>query len=148
MEFEDVSEEVLRQCQRVAAAFGVTKWTWYPHPPFVISDNLDFSGYNGPYMVRWLIWSRTGTESELCIVSIGDTELLRIHLEFDAVFEIREEPLPGESELMARGLYCLGFEDETILSQLSPLSAHEKMELRLSFPREFWPQKWLDEEGE
>lgn len=28
-----------------------------------------------------------------------------------------------------------------------PLSAHEKMEMHLSMPREFWPKTWLDEEG-
>jgi hypothetical protein len=38
----------------------------------------------------------------------------------------------------------LNFEDESVLSQLPPLTAHEKLELRLSLPREFWPQKWAD----
>lgn len=48
--------------------------------------------------------------------------------------------------LMSRGLYCLGFENPAIMSQLSPLSAHEKLELRLSMPREFWPPQWWAEE--
>ncbi|RYX80177.1 hypothetical protein EON83_29760 [bacterium] len=52
------------------------------------------------------------------------------------------------SEIMAQGLYRLGFEDEAVLSELPQLSNHEKLELRLSLPREFWPQKWLDEEVE
>ena len=49
-------------------------------------------------------------------------------------------------ELMKRGLYCLGFEDEEVFTQLNcSLTAHERLELRLSLPHEFWPQKWLDE---
>jgi hypothetical protein len=27
-------------------------------------------------------------------------------------------------------------------------TAHEKLELRLSLPREFWPKKWLDKANE
>lgn len=51
-------------------------------------------------------------------------------------------------KLLARGLYRLGFEDEDVLAKLNhPLSSHEKMELRLSLPREFWPKMWLAEEA-
>ena len=53
MELEDVSEEVKREARRVAAAFGLTEWS--PYPPVVTSNNLDFTGCNGPYMARWLI---------------------------------------------------------------------------------------------
>jgi len=49
------------------------------------------------------------------------------------------------NELMSHGLYKLGFEDESVLSQLPSLSAHERLELRLSLPREFWPVTWLEE---
>ncbi|RYX82720.1 hypothetical protein EON83_18045 [bacterium] len=48
--------------------------------------------------------------------------------------------------LIARAFYRLGFEDEIIFSTLPELSTHEKLELRLSMPREFWPQKWLEGE--
>ncbi len=49
---------------------------------------------------------------------------------------------------MARGLYCLGTDDSEALEQFYPaFSFHEKLELRLSLPREFWPQTWLDEEA-
>lgn len=48
--------------------------------------------------------------------------------------------------IMARGLYRLGVTNEEIICQLPPLSAREKLGLRLSMPREFWPQKWIDEE--
>ena len=37
-----------------------------------------------------------------------------------------------------RAIWNEMLEDETFLS------AHEKMELRLSMPREFWPKRWLD----
>lgn len=52
------------------------------------------------------------------------------------------------SHSLVRGLYCLGFEDSVINIVNYPLTSHEKLELRLSLPREFWPQKWLDEETE
>ncbi len=42
-------------------------------------------------------------------------------------------------ERMARGLYRLGIDDEDIVTQFNySLSAHEKLELRLSLSREFW----------
>ncbi|RYX82402.1 hypothetical protein EON83_19510 [bacterium] len=48
------------------------------------------------------------------------------------------------SELMSRALFCLGIDDEEVLSKLNhPLSAHDQIELRLNFPREFWPTTWL-----
>ena len=48
---------------------------------------------------------------------------------------------------MARGIHRLGIEEEYVWGQLNVIfTAHEKMELRLSMPREFWPQKWMDEE--
>lgn len=65
-------------------------------------------------------------------------------------FERKLESEGVNLDLMARGLYRLEFEAkekvEDVLSQLPELTAHEKLELRPSFPREFWPQKWLDEE--
>ncbi|RYF51008.1 MAG: hypothetical protein EOO38_04295 [Cytophagaceae bacterium] len=48
---------------------------------------------------------------------------------------------------MARVLFKLGHDLSFIEEHFDTLSAHEQMELRLSMPREFWPQKWLDEEA-
>jgi hypothetical protein len=48
---------------------------------------------------------------------------------------------------MARVLFKLGHDTSFIEEHFDTLSAHEKLELRLSMPREFWPQKWLDEEA-
>jgi len=48
-------------------------------------------------------------------------------------------------EYMVRGLYRLGVQDDVLALLSYHLSAHEKLELRLSMPREFWPQKWVDE---
>lgn len=59
-----------------------------------------------------------------------------------------DKPVHPLHERMSRALYCLGFDNETISSQLPHLSAHEKLELRLGLPREFWPQKWLREGDE
>ncbi len=49
---------------------------------------------------------------------------------------------------MARVLFKLGHDLSFIEEHFDTLSAHERLELRLSLPREFWPKKWLDEENE
>jgi hypothetical protein len=55
---------------------------------------------------------------------------------------------PQCNTLFICGLYRLGLDDENDpRATHCSLSAHEKLELRLSMPREFWPQKWIDEEA-
>ncbi len=141
MGLENVSEEMKREAQRVAAAFRLSEW------------DGQVEGFGD------LLVSRREEDFEVrcCIDSQG---LFDLHIEnaeaptsiyCDVEFqpELYCVPClgnPSYNELMARGLYRLGLEDEVALSQLPPLTAHEKLELRLSMPREFWPQKWLDGE--
>lgn len=54
-----------------------------------------------------------------------------------------------KDQWLARGLYCLGIDDESVWRELLEvgveLSAHEKLELGLELPREFWPTRWIEE---
>lgn len=46
---------------------------------------------------------------------------------------------------LVSGLFRLGFKDWGIFDyHLNCLTAHEKVELMLSVPREYWPQKWRE----
>jgi hypothetical protein len=86
-------------------------------------------------------------------LQIGEEEedlsatLLEIR-EYEGYTSLRLE-CPHRSEILAHGLYrlglqCCGFDlsYNCIINNLPSLGAHEKLELRLSLPREFWPQKW------
>lgn len=142
MESEVLGEKVEWEARRVAAAFGLGEWNedvWYMHS----HDSL-FSGTRGELEVSWRISPqavavhlRVGHgQFEDCIVTWREfawkLTASRLHQSYN--------------EFMVRGLYCLGIEDEEVFSELNPsLSFHEKLELRLSLPREFWPAKWLDE---
>ena len=144
MEFEGLSEEVQWELKRVGAAFGIREW--------IVDD--------GPNQVN-------GVSYEGAVVSCGvDLNTARfigvqvkgpnnatsiiydegwIHSSPQSFWNCEFHPVT--SSLMFRGLYRMGF-DESVLNQLPALTAHEKLELRLSMPREFWPRKWLEEEHE
>ncbi len=54
--------------------------------------------------------------------------------------------------LLATTVFRLGFPLDLLELELAPefdigsfFSQHEKLELRLSMPREFWPRNWLDQ---
>lgn len=100
--------------------------------------------------IDWCI-EREG--AQLCGITVGADEATCLELVFVESKGWRFENYamgevdPVYSQMMARGLYRLGFEDQSVWSQLPFLCAHEKLELRLSLPREFWPKPWLDEEG-
>ncbi len=48
---------------------------------------------------------------------------------------------------LARVLYKLGHSIEWIEANFDTITAHEQLELQRELPREFWPQRWLEEEG-
>ncbi|RYX80819.1 hypothetical protein EON83_26855 [bacterium] len=138
-----LNEYIEKELARIVAAFGVTKCTKVRQ---VIANNF------------YKATTSDGQELSIRIDNLGKCSSLS--LGGCALFNQTNLALPGqpiswainlsegESDLiMARGLYRLGFDDEAIFSQL-PLTAHEKLELRLSTPRELWPQVWLDEESE
>ncbi|BCM89073.1 hypothetical protein IAD21_00917 [Abditibacteriota bacterium] len=127
------------EARRVAAAFGVEEWRTSfneRRPGYCRSmDNdlrkVSWEIFDGPFIGHFSTWC----EGEWVCVKFDFSER---QWQIDDYSE-------GSFELMVRGLYCLGFEDEAILSQLPELSAHEKLELRLSLPREFWPESWKEE---
>jgi hypothetical protein len=132
------------EAQRVAAAFGVREWgedVWFMH-----STASHFVGSKAGLEVVWrinpegaAIYFRVGSgEIEDCIVAWRQTR-----------WGITPSYVHGRyNEEMARGLFCLGYEDEDVFATLHiSLSAHEQLELRLEMPREFWPLKWLEEIG-
>lgn len=141
MEFENVSEQVEWEARRVAAAFGVKTFE------VVLTEWMrNYWGEAGNTRISWDIDARTNTFFSIQVGTGG----CEVNFDLDAPKEgWWFFPNPIFHDLMARGLYRLGFEDEGVMRELKhPLTAHEKLELRLSLPREFWPKTWLDEEGE
>lgn len=143
MEFEDVKEKVEWEAGRVAAAFGLKeveceKGTKSNHYEEDITESIKLATYFNfiSGMAGICIFE---SERVKCEVDYSDTdsEWVCVHSGCDKL-----------SEIMARGLYLLGIEDAGVLAELNyPLTAHEKLEVRHSLPREFWPQTWLDVEG-
>lgn len=139
MEFEDVRKKIEWEAPRVAAAFGIKEWNIE-----LQSDHFILTGIGEGLISMTYHWPPDGLlrEGLLPRLWIGDQDAAQTCWTTGRRVGLGR---PAYNELAARGLYRLGFEDEPILSQLPQLSAHEKVELRLSMPREFWPQKWLDE---
>ncbi len=153
MEFEDLSEKVKREAQRIVMAYEVTSFQSYEGKSFVVGNvpsAIHFKGaWKGDSHTR-LHWTIDG----------ADATLLKLSLDRDVEFCLLTKDKEGKHKFvslsyakrdlkqgMACGLYRLGIEDEEALSELnSTLSAHEKLELRLSMPREFWPKTWPNEE--
>jgi len=130
------------EARRVAAAFGLEAWgrdVWFMHSTATL-----FSGAQGEVEISWRI-NPQGTAIHLSVGS-GDQNDCIVTLR-ETTWKVAAQRFQKDyAEVMARGLYCLGVEDEGVIAQLdSPLTAHEKLELRLSMPRELWPKTWLDE---
>lgn len=140
MEFEDVNERIEWEARRVAAAFGAITMSSITDSSFeceCVQSEIEFSVKPDGLSAIFL-----GVEPDGDIGVYRDSSSSLVRWEAYN-FHIME----GRPKIeMARGLYRLDFEDEDIFSQLPALSAHEKLELRLFLPREFWPQKWRDEE--
>ncbi|RYX80816.1 hypothetical protein EON83_26840 [bacterium] len=142
MEFESLSEDIKREARRVAAAFGVENWAIsIEHHGFGFEHQNETSNLCHYVRIRedgvwiFILISDSETYSNGCRVSWHMDQWL-----------CTLANVPVHNEVMGRGLYRLGFDNEAILSQLS-LTAHEKLELRLSTPREFWPNQWQDKEA-
>ncbi len=163
MEFEDVSKKVEWEARRVATAFDIETFgpvlLFIPRP----SDESNYRGNSGDITVSWRVDKRTLALSfiNLACWSGYESEEVTLHyhpsiLTIPGGWEMEWEEIPSTlhshframlARHLAHSLYRLGFEDQGVLRELNhPLSAHEKLELRLSMPREFWPQRWLDEE--
>ena len=143
MAVEGLGERVEWEARRVAAAFGVQEWDEAVEG----FGDLLVSSCRGDFEVRCCI-DRQGRLFDLHIENVLAPTTLYCDVEFQPqLYCVPCFGNPSYNELMVRGLYLLGFEDPALISELPELSAHEKLELRLSLPHEFWPKKWLEEEG-
>ena len=122
------------EVQRIATAFGVDEVTmvrriWGVH----------YEGLCGDVPVTWEIGDPNARVKN---IYAGDRSYCGVFL---SKGQWEFEPGQEGHEQIARGIYCLGIEKDEIWEHLPALTAHDKLELRLSMPREFWPQKWIDE---
>ena len=131
MEVEDLDERIEREARRVAAAFSVQEFSF----------NDGYIAQVEGATLMWFIDQETHKVDNILLVSPGDT--IGLVWDVPSAFDYR---LSRHGHLLARALYRLGFSDEEVWIRMPVLSEHEKMELRLSLPREFWPQTWLEEE--
>ncbi len=148
MELEGLRAKVEWEVRRVAAAFQAQSYVLSPQD--YLESALQFEV---PLESAVILYMTLSTDPVVTVVAIG---LLELVAGGDLMFMARSaqgrwgksssHPNSALQSRMARGLYCLGIKDDETRNQLPHLSAHEKMELRLSLPREFWPQRWLDEE--
>ena len=139
MESQALGEQIEWEVRHVAAAFGVEAWEKAKLDEGCLTlDSAEFSCVVS-LSRNCVIAFCTHTGDSYCDIHTRGLE--------SALFELLECRSSSTCiSRMARGLYRFGFKDESVLSQLPELTDHEKLELRRSMPREFWPQKWLDEE--
>ena len=144
-----LSEGIEWEARRVVAAFEITNWKLgVGHWPIDEDRTFDrFEGWIGEFYLQWCV------EPEgWFLLGLSETFTRGYH---QALWQLsrhegaaskpnawRIHPGSMGGEIMARGLYRLGFEEKSILSQLPELSAHEKLELALSMPAEFRPRNW------
>lgn len=136
MEFEDVTKRMEWEARRVAAAFGVENvFSWR-------RGNLAyFAGDCAGARINWQFNVDTGE-----LVRLEQGNFAEGVVNFNPIVAGVDPEEGANVQLLARGFYRLGLDEEAALARLPSLSAHEKMELRLSMPREFWPKMWIDEE--
>jgi hypothetical protein len=128
------------EVRRIAAAFGVGEFQSREEDWLITSV--------GKADTTQILWSIDARINAFFYIEVGENGCeVDSHTTWPQGDEQwRFYPQPEFHELMARGLYCLGFEDEGVLAKLNyPLTAHEKLELRLAMPREFWPKMWPHE---
>ncbi len=125
------------EVQRVAVAFDVDSVT--------VVRRITGVHYEGLCSDVLVTWELGDPNARVKSIQVGERSYCGVYLSSG---QWEWEPGREGHEQIARGLYRLGFEDEGVLSQLdSPLTGHDKIELRLSMPREFWPPKWIEEAG-
>ncbi|RYX83330.1 hypothetical protein EON83_15010 [bacterium] len=145
MESKDLRERTEWEVRRVVTAFQAKNYVFSPH--YYLESAVQFEV---PLESEVTLYMKLSPDPVVTVVSVQlvcGGELLFMNRTEKGRWDKGCSRLNSiHQSRMARGFYCLGIEDEGTCEQLPPLSAHEKLELRLSLPREFWPQKWLDEE--
>ncbi|RYX80951.1 hypothetical protein EON83_26445 [bacterium] len=164
MESEVLSEDIEWEARRHAAAFGLSGWDiigcdsdedakalsfraqaeglwfecWYGLDEFCKDAwhwEINDYGYGG------------GIYTEDDIVATFGTHNGELECEVDLLPSSKKKADAMVSRLL-KAAYMMGYPIEVFNIELGlTLSYHEQLELRLSMPREFWPQKWLDEEA-
>ncbi len=147
MESEIINDEVEWEACRVARAFGI-------NDPSTARWNGLFASVQGSCALgEPLGVAAYWFDDQTTFVFTVQCELSLV-IKQDAITEINglvahpdERVIPLEP--IVRALYQLGYDCSLLENQARrpPLTAHEKLELRLSMPREFWPKKWLEEVG-
>ncbi|RYX80244.1 hypothetical protein EON83_29545 [bacterium] len=145
MEFENLSEHAKHEARRVAAAFELE--TWSQTPPYPADLYVEFEGYVGGILVDWDV-DNTGQIGAVGVKS-KDNDWIQVinYAEYGWRFdeEWRGQANPILKNFFACGLYRLGIERENLFTFLGQsFTAHEKLELRVSMPREFWLKEWFD----
>jgi hypothetical protein len=175
MKFEDVSEKIEWEARRVATAIDADEYQLvdyeYAHvSPFkhvsYSATHARYIGLWGKRKIGWLFVAEGDNLQDIRLVVLQHMKNSKCMVYRKAIDATNRELLWGPwdkletetsdsqmlfREHMVRTLYRLGIEmeDEQWLAPLNvSLSHHEKLELRLSMPREFWPKKWLDEANE
>jgi hypothetical protein len=140
---------VERTSQRVAAAFELKWWGADKKQGYLLSY-LGYTQWKGAR--EYVTWAIEPTTGELFWVEVGEPEGgcrvfnddEYITAEGGIVWVLYANPV--HHEMMAHGLYRLGFDDAGVLEELNyPLSAHEKLQLQRSMPRQYWPLAWTQQ---
>ncbi|RYX80991.1 hypothetical protein EON83_26030 [bacterium] len=149
MEFKILGEKIREEARRVSRAFGgesfrreADRSTYMFVAPLSESASMRYSIDGKTQQLEWIELSqgkrrRNWDGDAVCWLDFSEVEPTA-----NAVDGIA----PELNAILACGLYRLGIEEGEAWDELNlTLTAHEQLELRLGFPREFWPQKWLDE---
>ncbi|RYX80949.1 hypothetical protein EON83_26435 [bacterium] len=151
MEFEDVSEEMQRDARRIAVAFGrKSKKNIEVYPDRFIDLGVDFASIRMAFRYR-----NNGLKTVVAHFLRGEQWRISLETGFSGNGKnfqyVRSDGLHMNGDALAPemmvAIYKLGLDLEPLQRVFNlTLTYHEQLELRLSMPREFWPQKWLDEE--
>lgn len=162
MEFENVSEDIEWEARRHAVAFGLSDCD-------AVGCDDEEGGQRLSFQVKteglWIeCWFELDDEQNVWGLLIDDygggpfmeDDMFARLMSFDDEV-VCESHLPlskknkGDEVVsrLLKAVYLLGHPISAFESKLGlTLSHHEKLELRLSMPREFWPKTWRDEDGE
>lgn len=140
MEPSQVSEEIRRECKRLAASFGIDCWGMKKQE--FEGDIVTFGGYTKTGVcIEWYFGDsgRPGGIETLWVA--GDWAL---YWSGDDRGSWNYDERCWHPDIVARGLYCLGFDEAGLRAKVKySLKDQEKSRLRHAMPCEFWPPKWL-----
>lgn len=150
MESPAISERVRGEARRIAAAFGLESFKRDTDRTAYIfigqlfdSLSIRFLVNSATLQLEWIAVNHIKRRGQwhdevFCWFTFTDGELTVDVVDFNS---------PHLAAALVAGIYRLGFDKDEVWGELRvSLTAHEKLELRRDFPREYWPQNWIDEE--